>query len=304
MAEILGTVSAALSLVGFFNNCVDCFGYIQLGRHFGQDYRLCQLRLDIACTRLERWGEAVQINQDLRFSLPLDVKRNDDRDVQLARAILEEIMLLLETAAKTSRRYELRSTEKDLARFDGEKDLDGVHRKLHQRLRALSSRRLKSGSGSVGLAKRTAWALYDSKQFEKLITQVLELVGELERAFPVADGGLQMLAATEVIEMCGEEGVDDEEETLEVLKEAATETDKVLADAVEKRLEEIEGVDSNLNYAKEINVGDLAQVQVGNEYTEAFLAARGFSGTTNMVDVVVAKGSARVHVGSRFGVRY
>ncbi|KAK0617650.1 prion-inhibition and propagation-domain-containing protein [Immersiella caudata] len=280
MAEILGTVSAALSLVGFFNNCVDCFGYIQLGRHFGQDYRLCQLRLDIARTRLGRWGEA------------------------LAWAILEEVMLLLETAAKTSKRYELRAAEKDLARFNGEKDLGGVHRKLHQRLRALSSRRLKSESGSVGLAKRTAWALYDAKQFEKLITQVLELVDELERAFPVAEGGLQTLAAAEVVEVCGEGGVDDEEETLKALKEAAIETDKMLADAVEKRLEKIAGAASNLNYAKEISVGDLAQVQVGNEYTEAFLAASSFFGTTNMVDVVVAKGSARVHVGSRFGVRY
>jgi hypothetical protein len=34
MAEVFGTVAGALSVAALFNNCVDCFEYIQLGRHF------------------------------------------------------------------------------------------------------------------------------------------------------------------------------------------------------------------------------------------------------------------------------
>jgi hypothetical protein len=33
MAEVFGTVAGALSVAALFN-CVDCFEYIQLGRHF------------------------------------------------------------------------------------------------------------------------------------------------------------------------------------------------------------------------------------------------------------------------------
>ena len=309
MAEILGTVASALSVAAFFNNCVDCFEYIQIARNFGRDYRVCQLRLDIARTRLGRWGEAVQINEAPRFSLPPGEggEKQKDKDVQLARAILEEIVLLLETAAKSSRRYELRAEEGQLARFDEKKDLDGVHRKLHDRLRGLARRRLKGSSGGVGLAAKTAWALYDGKQFEKLVEQVLGLVDELEKTFPAADGELKQLAVTEVVELGGGEGAAEEEESLEVLRGAASETDEVLVEAVSQRLESL--VDTgrgDRNYAKEVNVGDTAQVQVGHDYSEAILLAGGMlpGTTTNAVDVVVAKGSSRVQVGSRFGVRF
>lgn len=311
MAEILGTIASALSVAAFFNNCVDCFEYIQIARNFGRDYRVCQLRLDIARTRLGRWGEAVQINEAPRFSLPPGEggEKHKDKDVQLARAILEEIVLLLETAAKSSRRYELRADEEQLALFDGKKDLDGVHRKLHDRLRGLTRRRLKGGSGGgVGLAAKTAWALYDGKQFEKLVEQVLGLVDELEKTFPAVDGELRKLAVTEVVELGGGEGAADEEESLEVLRGVASETDEVLVEAVAQRLETlVDGGRGDRNYAKEVNVGDTAQVQVGHDYSEAvFLATGGMlpGTTTNVVDVVVAKGSSRVQVGSRFGVRF
>lgn len=54
MAEIFGTIAGALSVAALFNDCVECFEYIQLGRHFGRDYETYQLKLDIAMTRLAR----------------------------------------------------------------------------------------------------------------------------------------------------------------------------------------------------------------------------------------------------------
>ena len=47
MAELFGIVAGTLSVAGLFNNAVDCFEYIQLGRNFGTDYQTCRIRLDI-----------------------------------------------------------------------------------------------------------------------------------------------------------------------------------------------------------------------------------------------------------------
>ncbi|KAH6703050.1 prion-inhibition and propagation-domain-containing protein, partial [Leptodontidium sp. MPI-SDFR-AT-0119] len=44
--------------------CVDCFEYVQFGRHFGRDFETSQLALDCATLRLTRWGESVNIYDD------------------------------------------------------------------------------------------------------------------------------------------------------------------------------------------------------------------------------------------------
>ncbi|KAK8093428.1 hypothetical protein PG997_000113 [Apiospora hydei] len=101
MAEIFGIVAGALSVAALFDNCVDSFEYIQLGRHFGRDFERCQLKLDVARIRLGRWGSAVKINKDPRFDIvtPLDKKS------QNVRAILEEIKQLFQVVQKSSKRY-------------------------------------------------------------------------------------------------------------------------------------------------------------------------------------------------------
>ncbi|RYP42197.1 hypothetical protein DL767_000361 [Monosporascus sp. MG133] len=110
MAEPFETFAGALGVAGLFNNRVDCFEYIQLGHHVGRDYERCQLRLDIAKVRLGRWGEAVKIKDDPRFHSNVPV----DKSVQLAQSIIEEIMLLFESAQKRSKQYELVADQQDL----------------------------------------------------------------------------------------------------------------------------------------------------------------------------------------------
>jgi hypothetical protein len=76
MAQVFGTVSGALSVAARFNNCVDCFEYIQLGGHFGRDFERCQLKLDLAKIRSSRRGKAVDINDHPRFA----TNTPDDKD--------------------------------------------------------------------------------------------------------------------------------------------------------------------------------------------------------------------------------
>jgi hypothetical protein len=293
MAEILGTAASVISIASFFNNCVDCFEYIQLGRHFGRDYQVCQLRLDIAKTRLSRWGQAAGINEQARFTTA--ELAPGDTEAELARSTLEEIALLIQSAQRTAKRYELRADPKDLDAFE-EKDLNPVNRRLHDRLRTLARRRRQKSAGSISLAKKTAWALYDGKQFEKLLDRTLELLDELEKILPAADA-CRELAELEVAEVA------EDEESLGALKAAADDTDEVLLQAIAHKLDRAGG--GNLNYAKEVTVGDSADVQVGHQYSEAIFTLGAIipGGVTNAVDVVVAKGSSRVQIGSRFGGR-
>ncbi|KAI1068455.1 hypothetical protein LB507_004343 [Fusarium sp. FIESC RH6] len=67
MAEVFGAVAGAISVTALFNECIDCFHYIQIARHFGQDFSRYQLRLDVARCRLSRWGAAANVNNDPRF---------------------------------------------------------------------------------------------------------------------------------------------------------------------------------------------------------------------------------------------
>ncbi|KAK8036218.1 hypothetical protein PG993_008832 [Apiospora rasikravindrae] len=98
MTDIFGTVAGALSVAALFTDCVDCFEYVQLGRHFGQDFERCRLKLDIAQTRLSRWGEAVAIHEDPRFN----TTEPADAPTRQVQSVLEEIDLLFQSIRKKS----------------------------------------------------------------------------------------------------------------------------------------------------------------------------------------------------------
>jgi hypothetical protein len=45
MAEPFGIAAGAVGIAAAFTACVDCFGYVQLGRHFGRDFQTDVLAL-------------------------------------------------------------------------------------------------------------------------------------------------------------------------------------------------------------------------------------------------------------------
>ncbi|WQF77078.1 Putative het-s prion-forming domain, prion-inhibition and propagation, HeLo [Colletotrichum destructivum] len=284
MAEVFGVVTGALSVAALFNNCVDCFEYIQLGRRFGRDYQRCQLKLDVARTRLSRWGEAVDVSKDATFSTNTPV----EQPVQLAQSILEEIMDLFQAANKTSRRYEKTAKPEELDLYT-EKDLTLVFGRLHDRLKGVAHRR----QNDIGLAKKTAWALYDGREFERTIDRITGFVDDLEKLFPV-EATCRRLAGIEI------EDVEDEP-TLAVLKEAAQDTDKALFDATAQKVQTI----SSRNFAKEVRGAGNADVQVGNQYSEEMFRGVAIAErTSNSAEVVDAKDTSKVQIGGRFGVRF
>ncbi|KAM5352993.1 hypothetical protein ACJ41O_005715 [Fusarium nematophilum] len=284
MAEVFGTVTGTLSVAALFNNCVDCFEYIQLSRHFGRDFERCQLKLDIAKTRLSRWGEAVAINDDPRFATDAP----DDSDSRQVQAILEEIELLFHIVQKSSKRYEIDAWQDYLVCFQ-DKDMQPVVRGLHGRLGVVARRRQKR----TGLLKKAAWALYDGKNFDRLVEQITGFVDDMEKLFPV-EATRRKLVELEIEEV-------DDEPSLMALQDAAAGADSVLSEAVTEKIEGIAG----RNYAKGIKSEEMARVRVGNEWSETALArTTGIADrTANLADSVVAKGSSVVHIGNQYGGR-
>ncbi|KAI1192074.1 prion-inhibition and propagation-domain-containing protein [Nemania serpens] len=287
MAEAFSVVAGALSVAALFNNCVGCFEYIQLGRHFAQDYQQCQLKVDVARTRLSRWGQAVAINQDPRFA----TSNPEVESVQQVQDILEEIDQLFQNLENASRRYTRRAKKEDVEHLQIQ-TMQPVAQKLHSRLSTIVSQRQK---GTTFL-KKAAWALYDGKNFTKLVEQITGFVDDLEKLFPVEEAR-RLLVEMEI------EEINEDESSLRVLQNAATDTDSVLSKVVTERLEVCGG---GQNYAKNIQSEEKARVRVGNEWTEAALSSPSSglaNGTMNGADLVASKGSSIVHIGNSYGGR-
>jgi hypothetical protein len=103
MAEPFGIAAGAVGIAAAFTACVDCFNYIQIGRHFGRDFQTEMLTLD--CTRLQltRWGQAVKIYDDPKLGRP----DATPEELQTAKEALHQILILFADSQKISNKYKL-----------------------------------------------------------------------------------------------------------------------------------------------------------------------------------------------------
>ncbi|KAF9776392.1 hypothetical protein IL306_005438 [Fusarium sp. DS 682] len=281
MAEIFGAVAGALSISGLFNNCIDCFDYIQIARNFGQDFSRYQLRLDVAKCRLARWGEAIDINNDPRFGN----NESTDRTVVLAQEILEEIVARFKTAYKISNRYRAGEGEHN-REFCTEADLDSVSQRLHNHFRALTTERYKS----IGLVKKTSWALYDKKYMGRMIDDITISIGDLEKTFPATSQAISQLVELEI------EEVNDTQE-LEMIQDIAEDVDPLLSDSSKHKLQHADGKNSAGRITGSGKVG------IGHTFVkESFMQAKEFTDSTvNHVDIIDTTEASRVNIGNTYG---
>ncbi|KAK2742672.1 small s protein [Colletotrichum kahawae] len=290
MAEVFGIVTGALSIAALFNNCVDCFTYIQLGCHIERDYQTCQLKLDVAQVRLSRWGEAVGINRHSAFGMASP----QEQPIQLARSILEQILCFFHAAQRMSLRYKMTAEPQKLIVYE-EKDFTSFFGSLHSRLKGFAQRRQQGAS----LLKKTTWALYDGKEFEEIISKISAFIEELERLFPV-EAACSHLATIEVAELDNHEiaGLDNST-SLTALRDTAQDLDPALFAATAQKMQII----ASRNLAVDVRASSDSDIQVGNQYGEGFLRdATIMEKTSNSGERVSATDRARVQIGGRFGV--
>ena len=109
MAEPFGIAAGAVGIAAAFTACVDSFGYVQLGRHFGRDFQTDILALNFARLRLTRWGQAVNIYDDPKLDRP----DATPAEIQAAKDTLHHILQLFADTAKISKKYKLNTNAGD-----------------------------------------------------------------------------------------------------------------------------------------------------------------------------------------------
>jgi hypothetical protein len=98
----------------YFTACIDCFEYIQFGRHFGRDFQTDLLTMSCARLRLTRWGESVNVYNDPRLGKP-DATAPE---IQLAKDTLLQIVVLFAQTEEISKKYKLTAkVGEDLSAF-------------------------------------------------------------------------------------------------------------------------------------------------------------------------------------------
>lgn len=286
MAEPFGIVAGALGIAGLFTAAVDTFDYIQLGRHFGEDYQKAQLKLDIAAMRLSRWGRAVNIANDPNLSLTMATIPEAEK----AKEVLVSILDLFEKAQKDSGKYKLEKKEDQMAlQVWGENDMGVSLRSLHGKMKDVVKRRQKGAS----LGQKVSWALYRNKEFKRLVEDVTEFVGALEGVFPVATVTKQ-LSALDIAEVIDEKDVS-AEPSLKALEAAAEDIDEVLK-------ETIKDVVATTTTYKNITMGDSTKLVLGTYVADSAVGKKHEKQGGNVsYEGIHAKGKATVVIGDHIG---
>lgn len=284
MAEIFGFVTGAFSVLGLFNNVVNCFEYIHLGRQMEKDYDFYMVRLLLAKNRLVLWGQSVNIQTDARFT-----SSNPSAD-ELAVPVLKQITARLEDAYELSQIYEIkarRSHNPAAIRLLEEEELAPTTK----RIRAVFQSFEKQKEKVVTLSKQTRWALYDGKHLNTLVESVVKLVAELQEthAFRI---GVSSLVKTQIQEI-------EDEPALRLLEIAAKGVDSDMQQCIRNKLGVVQGKNTVQSiFSQEgstVHVGDHVSTEVIDKNIPWKLDRDNFVGRVN------SRGQSRVTVGVTLG---
>lgn len=218
MSDPFGVVASAIGIAAAFNTCVDCFNYVQLGRHFSRDFETKALTLTCLQLRLTRWGQVVNVYADPKLGNP----NATQAELDAAKDILVQILTLFADTEKLCHKYKTSARDDDATTYPAA-NMHPTPTIALDAMRQLIVRRQKPTS----LLKRTTWALFHHSEFADLIEDVSKLVDNLERLFPGPPSELQRLAEQEL------SGVKDKQ-ALELIEEAAEGVDPTLQIAAAK----------------------------------------------------------------------
>ncbi|KAL9011326.1 MAG: hypothetical protein Q9173_003820 [Seirophora scorigena] len=172
MAEAFGIVAGTIGIAAAFTACVDCFEYMQFGRHFGRDYQTDLLALDCSRIRLTRWGQAVDILNDPKIGRP----NATSEQIQTVKNTLYQILVLFADSAKISQEYK---TGEDLCVLSSD-SMDSTFVALNNKMKELAIKRQKRNN----ILKITLWALHRKSESKNLIEGISSLIDNIEKIFP------------------------------------------------------------------------------------------------------------------------
>jgi hypothetical protein len=272
-----------VGLVGTFTACVDCFEYFRVGRHLGEDYETCVVKLDLVRLRLTRWGSSVGISgvdDDVAVAQLRSKLAVPEKDFDTVMGALIQILKQFERAADISNRSRAKSRKyQDLDNEQFGLNDDDL-KSLHEKMKQLAIRRQKAFT----LMQKTKWALYRKRDFTNLIADLTEFVTALVDLVPAAvqtqvqmcdaelsdmgnDQSLvlldQILAEPVVDNDKGAGGGSDDEERYEVL------IDEIFRKKVMGMIDERKGTTPKTEWVRTI-VGDNSTIRQGMQVTNNY----------------------------------
>ena len=273
MAEAFGITAGAVGIASAFTACVDCFEYIQFGRHFGRDYQTDLLILNCSRIRLTRWGQAVDILNDPQMGRP-------DATVPEIRTVKEtllQILVLFADSAKISQQYKLNTkTGEDLSVLSSD-TMDSVFVALSKNMRELAIK----GQKKSNILKITQWTLYHRSEFKRLIESLSSLIDNIEKIFPAPQAQIT-LVRQEVAELYDQQAV-------ELVKSAAEGIDSMLYNAAKEAL-------SGHQY---LNVLVKGKAQTGDTFSSDWHEKT--EGASHTYDGVVVDNDGKALIGNKYG---
>jgi hypothetical protein len=276
MAETAGLAIGAVSLTAIFTTCVDCFEYVQLGRNFGKDYQRSLLKLDIAKLRLSRWADAVNESHN-QYQVPVGTPA----EAQKVQELLGDIMVCFDDAERVSQRFKSKSSNStELQVYNANTELEPNLQGMHNKMRELALRRQRRS----GFRQKTAWALYEKKLFDRLISDVVELVEQLIQLFPATQQRQRELVVEEVREI-------EAQPAFAEVETAAEGIDTLLASSLQQAL----AAQGSHNFTENTVTGE-AKAHYGDENAPGAQ----HTGSGHLFNKNVASGKAVAHYGNKF----
>jgi Prion-inhibition and propagation len=220
MAEPFGIAAGAVGIAAAFTACVDCFGYVQLGRHFGRDFQTDVLALNCTRLRLTRWGQAVNIYDDPKLGRP----DATPAEIQAAKDTLHHILQLFADTEKISKKYKLSAKPGDDLSTLSTDDMDPAVMALSNKMKKLAIRPQKGSS----VLKTASWALYHRSELKELIQNITSLIDNIEDLFPAPQSQLG-LVKQETAEI-------QDKQALGLVESAAQDVDNLLQAAAKEAL--------------------------------------------------------------------
>ncbi|KAL9025686.1 MAG: hypothetical protein Q9196_005531 [Gyalolechia fulgens] len=273
MAEAFGIAAGAAGIAAAFTACVDCFEYVQFGRHFGRDYQTDLLALNCSRIRLTHWGQAVDILNNPKLGRP-DATAPEIRTVK---DTLCQILVLFADSAKISQQYRLNATaSEDLSVLSSDK-MDSAIITLSNKMRELAIKRQKSSN----ILRISQWALYRRSEFKSLVEGISSLIDSIEKIFPAPQAQLTL-----------------------VRQEAAQLHDRRALELVETTAEGVDGLLQNaarkvLNGHRYLNVSIKGKAQAGDAFSSDWHGKA--AGASHTYDGVIVDNDGKALIGNKYG---
>jgi hypothetical protein len=287
----LGAISLATALSGIFVSVVECFEYVELGRHFGKDFDKSQARLAALKLQITRWGISTGALPDPRTGRHRTVEVETDvaaTAVRLLSAIRDDIVEVENMSQKFSDQQP--STSRVDLTIIGVNDIAASTGALNSQTNKIVSKRVQG----VSFVRKTKWAIYEKKIFDRLLDDITKNLGHLEKLLPLVARSLRELCLMEV------EGVQNgqSEAVMELLSDAShANNDTLLKQAVREAI--ISG--SSGHQWERTEVDDHVNLEQGDRIAMGYAGQAPTGRIGHNFGMTIGKGHSKIHQGDIYG---